>query len=370
LKKITYIISNIDKALAFEWIATHLNKKKFDLRFILLNPGNSALEMFLEKEKIPVKRITYKGKKTLPAALFNTYVHLKKNKPDLVHAHLFDASLIGLSAAWLAGVPQRIYTRHHSDVHHFFHPQAVKYDKIINRLSTGIVAISAVVKDILVKKEHVPVHKINLIHHGFDLEKFSAVSPEGIERLNEKYNPNCLSPVVGVISRYTEFKGVHYIIPAFAEFLKKYPDALLILANAKGDYTLQIKKLLEALPKKNYVEIMFEPDVFSLYKLFDFFIHTPINKELEAFGQTYVEALISKTPSIFSMSGIAEEFIEDRKNALVVPFRNSEAIYNAMLELQENKKLKTTLANNGEKDVISKFNLSKMILALEELYVK
>jgi glycosyltransferase involved in cell wall biosynthesis len=368
LKKITYIISNIDKALAFEWIAMHLNREKFDLRFILLNPGDSALESFLKKEKIPVKRITYTGKKSLPSALFSTYIHLKKNKPDLVHTHLFDASLIGLSAAWMAGVPQRIYTRHHSDVHHFFHPQAVKYDRLINRLATGIVAISAVVKDILTEKEQVPVHKISLIHHGFDLEKFSAVAPAMVQRLKEKYNPNGLSPVVGVISRYTEFKGVHYIIPAFAEFLKQYPDALLILANAKGDYTPHIKKLLEMLPKRNYVEIVFEPEIFSLYRLFDFFIHTPINRALEAFGQTYVEALISKVPSIFSMSGIAEEFIEDRKNALVVPYKNSRALYNAMTELANNENLKTTLVTNGEKDVISKFNLNKMILALEKLY--
>lgn len=368
LKKITYIISKIDKALAFEWVAMYLNKEKFELQFILLNPGDSALEAFLKKEKIPVKRIIYNSKKDLPAAVLNTYIHLKKTKPDIVHAHLFEASLIGMTAAWLAGVPKRIHTRHHSHSHHFFNPHAVKYDRMINRFSTTIIAVSLIVKEILVKREQVPLDKISLIHHGFDLEKFSTVSAASIDRLKEKYNPDHLSPVVGVISRYTEFKGIHYIIAAYTEFLKKYPNALLILANAKGDYAPQIKKLLEQLPSKNYVEITFEPDIFSLYKLFDFFVHTPIEKEFEAFGQTYVEALTAKVPSIFSMSGIAEEFIEDRKNALVVPYKDSHAIYSAMIELTENENLKTTLATNGEKDVISKFNLAKMISALEKLY--
>jgi glycosyltransferase involved in cell wall biosynthesis len=369
-KKVVYIISNINKALAFEWVATSLNKEKIELQFILLNPVGSDLESFLINLNIPVKRISYTGKWDIPRAVLQTFFYLKKQKPNSVHAHLFDASIVGMLAAWLSKVPKRIYTRHHADYHHIFFPKAVKYDNLINWLSTDIIAISLIVKDILTQKEHVPLSKIHLIHHGFDLEKFSNVSPESIKRLQEKYNANNTHPVIGVISRYIEFKGVHYIIPAYAEFIKKYPDALLILANASGSYSKEIKKLLADIPQKNYIEILFEPEIFSLYKLFDIFIHASVYRELESFGQTYVEALISKVPSIFTLSGVANEFIEDGYNALVVPFKNSEAIYKAMVKLYEDENLKTMFRENGEKSVISRFQLSKMILALEELYVK
>lgn len=367
---ITYIISNIDKAFAFEWISTYLNKKKFELNFILLNSKESELETYLRNKNISVERITYTSKKNIPKAILLTYKLLKKHKTQIVHTHLFEANIVGLTAAWLAGVPKRIHTRHHSNYHHIYYPKAVKYDRIVNRLSTDIIAISEVVKDILITKENVASGKIHLIHHGFQFTEFMNVSELAVNKLKQKYIPNNSYPVAGVISRYTEWKGIQYIIPAFEKLLNTYPNALLILANTTGDYKNEIKKMLQTIPKNNYIEIPFETDIFSLYKLFDIFIHIPITVEMEAFGQTYIEALAARVPSVFTLSGIANEFIKDHHNALVVPHKNSDATYNAMKELLENKTLTANLMNNGEKDVTSRFSFNKMILSLELLYGK
>lgn len=367
MKKVTYIISNINKALAFEWIATFLSNR-YELSFILLNPGDSELEAFLKEKRVSVTRITYSGKKDLPIALLKTYRHLKKNNPDCIHAHLFDASLIGLMAGKLAGIKKRIYTRHHSDYHHTHHPHAIKYDKFINWMATDIVAISAVVKDILVEQEHVPLQKIHLIHHGFLLQDFTDPAATTVNQIKQRYNPNQQTPVVGVISRYSEWKGLQYSIPAFEQLLKDYPNALLVLANARGDFKNEIKKNLEKIPKKNYIEIDFESDIFALYQLFDVFVHVPKNRTNEAFGQIYVEALAAGIPSVFTLSGIANDFIIDRENALVVPYENTASIYKAMKEILENKQLAQKLVTKGKKDVFEKFDLTRMITHLDELY--
>lgn len=367
---ITYIVSNINKSLAFEWISKYLNQDKFHLDFILLNPENSDLELFLINNNIMVNRVTYKNKKDIPRAIFDICRILKKHNTTIVHTHLFDANIVGLTAAWLIGIKRRIHTRHHSNFHHVYYPKAIKYDKIANRLSTKIVAISEVVKTILIDKEKVAPEKVYLIHHGFQLNDFEKVDELAISKLRKKYILSPSKPIIGVISRFTEWKGIQYIIPAFTKLLKKYPHSLLILANANGDYQPDIEKLLHTIPKHNYIKINFEPDISSLYKLFDMFIHAPITNEMEAFGQTYVESLAAGIPSIFTLSGIANEFIVNRQNALVVPHKNSEAIYNAMKELLENKELKDKLIYNGKKDVIFRFNLNKMILSLEHLYAK
>lgn len=372
LKKITvtYVISNINKALAFEWISFYINRNKFNLHFILLNPGDSELEKYLKENQVSITRITYTGKKDIPKAILKTCRILKKQKADIIHTHLFEASIVGLTAAWLMRIKKRIHTRHHSIYHHSYFPKAVKYDRFINRLSTDIIAISEVVKNVLINSEQVPEKKIHLIHHGFKLADFKVVAEPAIQLLRHKYVRQDSTPVIGVISRYTEWKGVHYIIPAFKKFLTIYPDALLILANADGDYKPVIQGLLNDLPKKNFVETVFEPNIFALYKLFDIFIHVPITAETEAFGQTYVEVMAAGIPSIVTLSGIANEFIETGRNAYVVPFKNSDAICDAMLTLAENKALRNTLVINGEKDVFSRFDLSKMILSLELLYAK
>jgi len=369
-KNVTYIVSNINKSLAFEWITNYLNKDLFNLNFIILNSQESELERFLIKNKIKVFRISYFGKKDIIKSIYRVYKFIKQNQTEIIHTHLFDANIIGLTASYVAGVKKRIYTRHHSDYHHLYHPRAIKYDKFINYLATDIVAISHVVKDVLINMEMVNESKIHLIYHGFKLVDFNNCTEVSIEEVRQKYNSQKLYPVIGVISRQTEWKGIQFIIPAFQKLLNKYPNALLVLANASGDYKKEIQSLLKLVPKKNYVEIEFEKDIFSLYQLFDVFTHVPISNSVEAFGQTYVEALASAVPSIFTLSGIANEFIVDRENALVVPYQNSDAIYNAIIELLSNAELRIKISSIGKQDVHKLFQLNKMIEKLECLYLK
>ena len=368
MKKIVYIISNIDKALHFEWLSEEIDKTKFDISFILLNHKKSFLEKYLSGKKIKIKNIFYRNKKHLPVAILKIYFHLLKTKPEIVHTHLFDASLAGLIAAKLAGVKKRIYTRHHSTMHHSYHPSTVKYDRVINFFSTDIVAISNNVKNVLIEKENVPERKIHLIHHGFQLKEFENVSLERIELLKKKYKTNDCSPMIGVISRYTKLKGIQYIIPAFHKLLSEYPNALLILANADGDYKFEIKKMLQNISTKNYIEIFFENDLFALYKIFDVFVHTPVDEYCEAFGQTYIEALAAGVPSVFTLSGIANEFIVHQKNAVVVNYQNSDEIFHGMLSILCDSILKNNLIKFGRESIQNEFALQIMISALEKLY--
>ncbi len=143
---------------------------------------------------------------------------------------------------------------------------------------------------------------------------------------------------------------------------------MLILANAVGSEKNYIQKLLkENIPKENYIEITFEYDLFALYQLFNIYVHTPINKEIEAFGQTYVEALAAGIPSVFTLSGVASEFVKNEENALVVEYKNSDEIVNALLKLTEESVLREKLIQNG-KESINQFSLAIFIQKLETLY--
>jgi glycosyltransferase involved in cell wall biosynthesis len=365
---ICYIISFINKSIAFEWIAEQLSKEKYKLRFILLNSVDTELERYLVQHAIPVERIHYTGKKNYFKALTKVIQSLKKNKVDIVHTHLIDANVVGIPAAYLAGVKKRVHTRHHGTWHHVHFPHAVYYDKLVNRLSTHIIAISKNLMNVLIQKDKADPKKIHLIHHGFKLELFGAIEPERVELLKRKYNPLNKKIVLGVIGRYIDFKGIQFVVPAFKKILEKYPDSLLILANGVGKHEVIIKKLLEEIPKENYNEVPFEKDIFAFYKVFDIFIHTPIDIDSEAFGQTFVEALASGIPAVFTLAGVADEFIKDKKNALVVPFKNSDRIAEAVMELIENPDLRKQISKQGKEDVHNLFTLDKMIHRLETIY--
>lgn len=367
--RVIYILSNIHKALAFEWIAAKLDPQQFDLQFILLNPGSSALENFLLSCGMKVYRIKYRGKKDLAAAIRQVCSILKQEKPQTVHCHLFDASLTGLIAARLAGVPQRMYTRHYATYHHQYFPRAVWYDRFINWLATNIIAISRNVHHTLLHLEGVPASKIQLIHHGFQLDQFDNMPAQRVDALREKYRTEGKYPVIGVIARYFELKGIQYIIPAFKKLLQtSCPDAKLVLANASGDYAPVIRRALAELPGESYMEVPFEEDVPALYKLFDVYVHVPINQQIEAFGQTYIEALAARVPSVFTLSGVAAEFVVHEKNALVVPFEDVDAIYGSMKRLVEEEGLRNCLRDQGVHDV-KQFTIDNMIDQLQQLYL-
>ena len=367
--KVIYIISNINKALAFEWIASLIDKERIDLKFILIGQLNTELSQFLLNNRMPYCEVNYQSKKDIIRAFISTYKYLRKENPQVVHAHLFEASMIGLTAAKLLPIRKRMYTRHHATIHHDYFPMAVWKDKYINWLGTDIIALCENLKEILIEKEGVNDSKIHLVPHGFKLDLFEDVSPQRINVVRDKYNIPRTSPVIGVIARYTKWKGIQYIIPAFEKLLIRYPDAHLILANALGDYNNEIKSLLSKIPDERYTEIVFEDDITALYKLFDVYVHTPIDPYAEAFGQTYVEVLASGIPSIFTLSGIAHEFIKDRDNALIVPYEDSQSIYRAVVELMENNHLRSKLIENG-KISVQKFNLQDFIQKLEELYLR
>jgi len=366
---VTYIISNINKALSFEWIATRIDQTRVNVSFILLNPGDSELEQYLSAAKIQVARVPYHGKKSIGSALRKVYKLLKAWEIQVVHTHLFDANVVGLLAAKAAGVPKRILTRHHSTLHHVYYPRAVYYDRFTNALTTDIVAITEMVKRILIEKEGVNPKKIYLIHHGFELSTFTHPNPDKVAGLREKYATGGHYPVVGIIARQTEWKGIQYIIPAFAQLRLHYPTARLVLANAHGDYQAEIQTLLnQYLPADSYEQIRFENDLGSLYQLFDVYVHTPIDDHSEAFGQTYVEALAAGIPSVFTLSGVAPEFIEHETNALVVPFADSNAIVAAVQRLLTDTTLRAALRTAGQSRVATEFGLDAYLCALENLY--
>ena len=368
--KITYILSEINRAIAFEWITELLDSKRFELSFILLNKQGSYIEDYLMNNNVHVKRIVFRGKRDVLKAIIGIFLFLRKNKIDIVHCHLFPASICGIIAAKLAGIKKRIHTRHHSIYHHKYAPRFVKYDQLINGLSTEIISISKNVSNTLVNYEKVIEAKIHLVHHGFKLELFDAtnIEPSRIANLKIKYNRLNKGPVVGVSARFMHIKGIQYIIPAYKKLLTSYPNALLILANANGNFKNEISELLKEIPSDSHLEIKFETDLFSLFHLFDVFLHVPIDAESEAFGQIYVEALAAGIPSVFTLSGIANDFIVHQKNALVVPFKDSEAIYVATGKILSDPGHFKTMIEQGKKDVKELFSVHWMMEQLTKIY--
>lgn len=367
-RRLCYVISDIDTSPLMEANLRFLDPEKYDLLVIFLGARIPGLFDTLKADGFAVDFISFRGKIDIPTSLWKLSRMLRSFRPDIVHTHFFYASLVGLTAAKLIGIKNRINTRHHSVEAHLYHPHAVYYDKYVNRIATHIVAITSAVSTILKDLENVPAEKIWVVRHGFDLDRFDRALSQPT-CLKGKYGLDVSFPVVGVISRFIHWKGIQYIIPAFKELLKGYPNAKLVLANANGSYEPEVRKLLADLSPDRYCVIPFEREIIELYKSFDIFVHVPIGEEYEAFGLVYIEPLAMKVPSIFTMSGIAKDFIKDGIDALVVPFKDPEAIAEGLLSLSGDSALRDMLAENGSHSIRSEFKVERMIDELDNLYL-
>jgi len=366
--KLCTIISEIDKSINLELTALALREKGIEQHFILINCQGGALVSFLRNEGFPFDELVVsKISKSFPQVRACKRL-LKNIQPDIVHCHLASANWVGLWASKRAGIKSRIYTRHSGKPLQLSKKEWI-IDKIQNKLATHIIAISKNISEVL-SEQGVSENKTSIIHHGFDLNSFENVSSSDVMQLNSRYNPASKHPVIGVNARWMKWKGIQYTISAFQEILQQHPNALLCLfgASDNADYSAEISSQLAKLPSESIQRIPFEKNVFALYHIMDVYVHVPVNKACEAFGQTYVEALAAGIPSVFTMSGIAREFIVDQEHALVVPFNNSDAITQAINALISNSELKASLIKNGKLIVKKHFTFESYVNNLVSLY--
>jgi glycosyltransferase involved in cell wall biosynthesis len=352
----------------FENTALALRNNGIECSFVLINCTNKALHLFLLQHGFLVTTIEANSLLKTRKQIYKCKRILKELKVTHVHCHLAQANWIGLWASKIAGVKNRIYTRHSGKPLHLNWKEKI-IDKVQNYLATQIVAISQNIDELL-EEQKVPKHKRIIIHHGFDIQRFSTNDQNEVNRIRSQYNPSQKYPVIGVIARRFELKGIQYTIQAFRNLLNDYPDALLCLFGDpnSGDYNQELNQILTNLPSDSTSSISFEFNVFDLYSLFDVYVHVPVNKTCEAFGQTYVEALASKVPSVFTLSGIAREFIIDKENAVVVPFKDEKAILYSIKMLLEDKEFANNISSKGYSDVTDLFSFSNYIKKLTSLY--
>lgn len=367
--RVLYIVSDIDKAVSFEWIATHFQQlDSFRVSFCFLLSSPSVTAKLLVEAGIPSHILYVNGKSSWPSIIYSIFRLIRTEQPDVIHCHLLKASLLGLIAASLAGAPARIFTRHHGSMHHTTHRKGLLWDSICNALSTSIVSISPVTTEILTSWEHVPSAKIVSIPHGFALDSFVKPPAQRSEAFRRAHDLPDTSFIIGAVSRFEHEKGVQDTVQAAVSLIAQGHDLHLLLLNASGSYSNVIYSLLASLPSGSWTCLPFESDMAAAYASMDVLVHVPISPYVEAFGQVYIEGLAAGVPIVCTLSGIASEVIVDQSNALVVPFCSPKSIASSIDRLIRDKTLRDTLALNGPPSVRETFSLETMFSRLDELY--
>ncbi|MCX6451373.1 MAG: glycosyltransferase family 4 protein [Actinobacteria bacterium] len=324
---ILVVFSDVNFSPQLFGILQELHNQKISFRVLLIGDSGDLIGQQIKTQEWNLRIIPKRNKSSSILNLFTISVEIMRFRPKVLFASGQFATVIGMFAAKVLNVPSRIFIRHHSNFHHKYRMRiGILLDKITNYSSTEIIAVSTVVKKILISDEAAKPEKVKLIHNGVDLNNFrfeppncKAVSTQNFEKARLFH--------IGVVSRLTEWKGVEYTATAFVRLQKEFPNSRLHIVGAFADTYTDVRHILSTVPENAYTLEKINSNIPLFLQELDAFVHVPVGTDDEAFGIVYIEALASGIPCIFTQSGVINELDAPDSYAHIVAFRNSEEIY-------------------------------------------
>jgi glycosyltransferase involved in cell wall biosynthesis len=289
---------------------------------------------------------------------------LKENwkKFDVVHSQGYNRFLSEFAIKILSKKVPIIFSPHG-----FIHTKKNYFFKVIHDLTIGKYIKKANYCTALTKLDYeyykklgVNIKKIVEIPNGVDVEKFSKISKEYVEKFKEKYKIK--SPSLLYVGRIHKSKGLQYVVDA----IKNLDVQLVIVGNDAG-YKEKLKKQIKKIGLENriiFTESLNDKELNSAYYASDIFI---LFSGWEGFGIVIIEAMATGKPVIVSDRGALPYLVKNKKNGLVVPFKNIKKLEESIKFLIENKKELRRIEDEGKK-FAKKYDWKNIVNKYEKLY--
>ena len=191
--------------------------------------------------------------------------------------------------------------------------------------------------------------KIVVIPNGINIAEFDINYSK--KECREKLGLPIDDEIILFLGALSPHKGPDVLIRAMPKILKEISDTRLVFVGSGI-----MKEELEILSKKLDVEkhIKFAGFIGATfkkalyYRAADVFVHPSF---LEMFPVVNLEAMACGVPIVASKVGGIPEVIQNGKNGLLVPPRDSNELANAIIYLLENEDVREKMGKNGRKKV-------------------
>lgn len=287
------------------------------------------------------------------------YKLLKCLKPTIIQTYNI-ATIEYHPIAWLAGVKGHIHAEHGRDI---YDPKGEnkKHNllrRFMSRFIQSYIAVSDDLTQWLLNYVKLNPAKVKLIYNGVDTNKFSRLT--NIKRTVTPYAESDF--VFGAISRLTPIKDHHNLIQAFAILKNKHNEKInnvKLLIVGDGPLKKELQQLVNTLNLADYITFTGERnDIKEILSELNVYVMSSI---AEGIPLAILEAMSTGLPIVSTNVGGIPELLESKKQGLLVPPQNSEALAQGLLWMIENKTLALAQGQVSRKIVESKFSLTSMV---------
>ena len=285
---------------------------------------------------------------------------VKRHAIDLIHANSLSVALLGGIVARIHRIPILMHKRY-----------ATSYgilDRLCERLLHRVILVSEATR-----WDFAPAAKQTLIYNGVDLDAFQA-SPEEVAALRKELVPEApqSGALVGVVTRITPEKGIHFLVRAMAKLKEKTPIKLLIVGGPyfqkDVDYMAALKAEVADLGVEDSVIFTgFLSDTRIVTSLLDIVLVPSIIPE--ACPRTIIEAMAVGKPVIATPLGGSKELVTP-ETGLLVPPEDASAMAEALTNLATNPERLRTMGEAARKRATELFSSEKNTALTEAVYTE
>lgn len=304
-----------------------------------------------------------------PAAVVRLARMLRAHRVDILQTHLFDAAIVGIIAGRLARVPLVIVTRHHLDHHHLLkRPVHVELDRVTARLADRVIVPARAVREHMVSVERVSAAKIEVIHHGLNLQEFGP-DPAAGARIREEFGL-AGAFVVGYVGWLEPTKGLYGVLDAASALRARIANLRVLVLGDHPDAGLR-EAVLEEIQRRGLMrEVILaghRSDVAACMQAMDVLAHP---SRSEALPQVLIEAMAVGTPVVASAVGGVDEIVAADQTGTLIPPADSEALTGAIERLYRDRKLRERYSQAGVLRARSCFDAPRMVQQHYDCYAR
>ncbi|MFN7704941.1 MAG: glycosyltransferase family 4 protein [Chryseotalea sp.] len=301
------------------------------------------------KEKEAVKHISIPLTRQISpltdlVALWKLIRIINTFKPDIVHSHTPKAGLIGMLAAWLCRVPNRLHTvaglplMEYSGLKRLLLNSA---EKLTYRFATKVYPNSFQLFEFIKNNLYQNSQKFRVIgkgsSNGIDSEYFTPnkyIEDKANDiRFSFNIPPNAF--VFLFIGRLVKDKGIIELVQAFDEVIKANDAYLLLVGPFESDLDPLPQDILDKITNHPKIKLSgFQKDVRPFLMASNAFVFPSYR---EGFPNVVLQAACMEVPVIATNINGCNEIIEHERSGLLVKPKDSKELKVAMLRMIQNE---------------------------------
>ncbi len=264
-------------------------------------------------------------------------------------------------AAKLAGVPNRLHTIAGLpllEVTGNKRKLLNMVEKITYSCATKIYPNSFGLNEIIINEKFCNPQKLKVLGNGstngIDTAHFNPLNFSELEinTLREKLNLHSEDFVFIFVGRLVSDKGINELVEAFSKFKTQNGKLLLV-----GPFEIELDPLQKATLKEietnpNIISVGYQNDVRPYFAISNVLVFPSYR---EGFPNVVMQAGSMGLPSIVSNINGCNEIIINQHNGIIIPVKNTEAIFNAMKTLFDDKNSYQKLQKNSRKRIVQNY---------------